>query len=70
MKLTDKEKAFLLQNKELISAIFNKRIEGIKESMVAESVNRDRKADLIIELRYLMRDMFTKDKEKEKEEFI
>ena len=74
MNLTKQEQIFIKQNRDILKILFLKRIDELKEKMVIEKENRDRIADLIIELKYWLQDIeiFSKEKfpQKKKNEYI
>jgi hypothetical protein len=71
MRLTKSEVDFIKRNKEVLEGLFSRRIEELKEHMVVAE-DKNRVADLIIELKYWLQDIkiFTKTRKKKKVNYI
>lgn len=72
MKLNKQETDFIKVNKEILAQIFQKRIEELKEEMIIDTKNRDRIADLVVELKYWLQDIhiLTKPRKKKTDNFV
>ena len=67
MKLTDNEKAFIKDHREVLSALFQKRVEDLKEEMLQEDDEKERNKirELVLEFKRWLRDVKITTEEKE-----
>jgi hypothetical protein len=71
---TTEQKKFLKQNRAILASIFQDRINELSEKMITEENPdlRNRYRELIVELRFWLRDInvFPKERKTKKENFI